>query len=107
MLINLEKELTLNEIICENPQKVTCLYFSASWCGPCKKIYPVVEKLSKEFEEQILFIKVDVDTYEDLSEECEINAMPTFIFYRNQKQVDKFEGADEETLKLKVSLSLV
>ena len=45
MLINLEKELTLNEIICENPQKVTCLYFSASWCGPCKKIYPELEEL--------------------------------------------------------------
>lgn len=107
MIIQLEKELNLNQIISQNPEKVTCLYFSASWCGPCKKIFPSVDALSKEYNNQILFVKVDVDEYEELSEECGITAMPTFLFYKNLKQVDKLEGANEEELKLKASLSIM
>ena len=57
MLIKLEQELTLKQILESNPQKVLCLYFTATWCGPCKAISPEVDKLNTAYNDNVLFIK--------------------------------------------------
>ena len=70
------------------------LYFTATWCGPCKKIAPVVEELanSEESRDSNLFVKIDVDEFEELMNECEVNCMPTFHFYKGGVKVDTLEG---------------
>ena len=107
MIINLENELNLKQILDSNPQKVLCLYFTATWCGPCKVIAPTVENLNKQYENDILFIKVDVDTYEDLTEECEVTAMPTFLIYKEKTQIDKMTGSDSKNLEMKIAVACV
>lgn len=51
----------------------------------------------------MLFLSVDVDECGDVAEECEVNAMPTFHFYKAGTKVDSFEGASEGKLKELVS----
>ena len=69
------------------------LFFTASWCGPCKQMYPFVEKLSESLN-MCKFYKIDVDEFEHLTEEAGISCMPTFQFYKNNQLVEKMEGAD-------------
>ena len=89
------ENVTKNEVV---PDLVLA-YFTASWCGPCKHISPVVSNIA-EHNSHIKVIKIDVDECEEVSESCEIECMPTFKFYKNNsiEPVDTFSGADADGL---------
>ncbi|KAG6907473.1 hypothetical protein DXG01_008809 [Tephrocybe rancida] len=74
--------------------------FWATWCGPCRAISPVLEKLSEldEFS-GVEFYKVDVDEQQDISQEVGIRAMPTFIAFQNGDKIDELVGANPAALK--------
>ncbi len=72
--------------------------FTATWCGPCKVIGPVFEKLSHEFKD-ITCIKVDVDANSETSEWAQISAMPTFIGYLDGKSWQTMVGANQDKLR--------
>mmetsp|Transcript_20128 Transcript_20128/g.56610 ORF Transcript_20128/g.56610 Transcript_20128/m.56610 type:complete len:108 (+) Transcript_20128:131-454(+) len=72
--------------------------FTATWCGPCRRIGPVFEKLSEE-EGSVLFLKVDVDEQQEIAAAEGISAMPTFYFYKNAEKVDDMCGASEAKLR--------
>ncbi|KAH7263007.1 thioredoxin-like protein [Fusarium tricinctum] len=67
--------------------------FWAPWCGPCRFISPVIEKLSGNTP-NIYFVKVNVDEAEDISQEYGIRAMPTFILFKDGEKVNEVVGAD-------------
>lgn len=66
--------------------------FFATWCGPCKKIAPFFEQLADEYA-KITFLKVDVDESPELTEEYDVQVMPTFLFIKDGKVVKRVEGA--------------
>jgi len=72
--------------------------FYAVWCGPCKVISPVVDKLQDQFTD-VNFIKVNVDKYGPISEEVGIRAMPTFMLFRGGEKVAEIVGANPGALK--------
>ncbi|XP_063311335.1 uncharacterized protein LOC134611401 [Pelobates fuscus] len=82
--------------------KLVVIDFTAVWCGPCKMIAPLFEKLSVEIS-KVDFYKVDVDDVSDVAEFCKVRAMPTFIFYKDGKKIDEVCGADIDELKKKIS----
>lgn len=71
--------------------------FTASWCPPCKFIAPIFADLAKKFT-NVTFLKVDVDELKPVAAEWEVEAMPTFIFLKDGKLVDKIVGADKDGL---------
>lgn len=90
MLKYLENE-SFNEII--NQDKVL-VDFYAEWCGPCKMLTPVLERLGESFE----IVKVDVDKHFDLAKEYGIMSVPTLFIFKNGKVVKQmigFMGYDE------------
>jgi len=79
--------------------------FHATWCGPCKVISPVFERLSKPHDTpstSIIFAKCDVDKAQPVAQECGITAMPTFQFFKGGKKVDEVRGADPPQLTTKI-----
>uniref|UniRef100_A0A3Q1FDM9 Thioredoxin n=1 Tax=Acanthochromis polyacanthus TaxID=80966 RepID=A0A3Q1FDM9_9TELE len=79
--------------------KLVVVDFTATWCGPCRRISPEFERLSQLPENSnVIFLKVDVDEAEDVSSFCQVSCMPTFHFYKNGAQLHKFSGADAATL---------
>ncbi|CAL1712896.1 unnamed protein product [Somion occarium] len=72
--------------------KVVIIDFWAEWCGPCKQISPIFEKLSADFP-NLAFYKVNVDEASDISEEVGIRAMPTFMAFKNGAKIGESVGA--------------
>ena len=80
-----------------SPQ-LTVVDFTATWCGPCKMIAPKFEQLATE-KTFVNFVKVDVDAAPEISRAYQIQAMPTFMFFKNGAQVHSFQGADWSQLQ--------
>lgn len=74
--------------------------FTASWCGPCKRIKPALEKMSQDYD-KVFFCTVDVDECEELSKKYEISCMPTFMFFKNGQPVPQLtvSGANESEIR--------
>ena len=67
--------------------------FYADWCGPCKMMGPVVEKIAKEYSGRAKVGKVNVDEQQELARQFGIMSIPSFVFIKNGKKVDQAMGA--------------
>ncbi|EJX01811.1 thioredoxin [gut metagenome] len=67
--------------------------FSATWCGPCKKIAPIIEELAGEYEGRVVIGKCDVDENDELTAKYGIRNVPTVLFIKGGEVVDKHVGA--------------
>ena len=67
--------------------------FSATWCGPCKKIAPIIDELAGEYEGKAVICKCDVDECDELTGKFGIRNVPTILFIKNGEVVDKHVGA--------------
>ena len=67
--------------------------FYADWCGPCKMMSPVIDKLAEEYEGKIKVGKVNVDECGDLAQKYGIMSIPNMIFFKNGQPVDRVVGA--------------
>lgn len=54
--------------------------FTASWCGPCRSISPILDQLAAEYEEQIVIYKVDVDKCRDIAAAFGISSIPAILY---------------------------
>lgn len=66
--------------------------FWAEWCGPCRMLTPIVKELSTEFEGRVVVGKVDVDSNPGISAKYGIRNIPTLLFFKDGKVVDKQVG---------------
>jgi thioredoxin 1 len=72
--------------------------FYADWCGPCHAIASTIEALSNEFEGKVKFVKVDVDSNQDVASSYEIMSIPTIMLFENGKVEDSIVGAYPATV---------
>ena len=70
---------------------VVCDFF-ATWCGPCKMLAPVMEEVSKQFEDKAVFVKVDVDENEELARRYGIMSIPLVVIFKNGEEAAKSLG---------------
>lgn len=65
----------------------------ATWCGPCKMIAPLVSELAEEYDGKIVVGKCDVEQNDDITMEFGVRNIPTLLFFKGGKLVNKFVGA--------------
>lgn len=74
--------------------------FSATWCAPCKALAPTIDKVAGEYKGKMDVYKVDIDNSSETAASFGIMSVPTCIFFRDGKEVDRFMGnADLRTVK--------
>ncbi|MCI5707778.1 MAG: thioredoxin [Odoribacter sp.] len=76
-----------------NSEQPAMVDFWAEWCGPCKMMLPIVEEISAEFEGKLTVAKVDVDSSQGTAAKFGIRNIPTILFFKGGKVVDKQVGA--------------
>ncbi len=67
--------------------------FWAAWCGPCKMLAPTIEELAKEYAGKVKIGKLNTDENSDVASRYKIMGIPTVIFFRDGKEIDKVVGA--------------
>ncbi len=67
--------------------------FWAVWCGPCKIMEPVVDKLAAKYSDRVLFGKVNVDEEMNISSRYQVFSIPTFMVFKNGQPMDAVIGA--------------
>mmetsp|Transcript_43612 Transcript_43612/g.98592 ORF Transcript_43612/g.98592 Transcript_43612/m.98592 type:complete len:167 (+) Transcript_43612:179-679(+) len=94
------------------PDTLVVIDFGATWCGPCRAIAPEFERLAWEhapalelsegMSPPVLFIKVDVDKIPEAARKFDVSSLPTFLFIKQDEELERFSGADLKRLTTSV-----
>ena len=66
--------------------------FTATWCGPCRLVAPLMELLSVEYKESIIVVKIDVDKDKPLAKKYEVRTIPAVLYFKNGELVETIKG---------------
>ena len=80
----------------KSTEKPIVVDFWAEWCGPCKMTKPVLEKLAKEYGEQVEFLPINADNSREILEQYRVYGIPTVISLRQGKEIARITGARNE-----------
>ena len=78
--------------------------FWAEWCGPCKRIGPILDQLGQEVEGQAKVVKVNVDDARNLAVQYQVRSIPYLLFFKNGEIKDQIVGANVTKDQLKSRL---
>jgi thioredoxin 1 len=76
--------------------------FWAAWCGPCRNIAPVFERLSHEYEGKLGFAKLDIDANPEVPSEFGVQAIPTLMVFQGGKAIGRIVGPHPTRLKTEI-----
>ena len=90
------KCITDNDMsVCDDKDCYLLFYFTASWCGPCQKIKPLLEKISEGADPSKLEIyMIDIDENDNIASEFKIRSVPSFYLYKDKDLKGETGGAD-------------
>ena len=87
-------ELQFNEKVIEgSKEKLIMVDFWAPWCGPCKHLTPVLEKIIKIYSEKINLIKINIDENQQIASQLRIQSIPAVFAFKDKQIVNAFQGA--------------
>lgn len=90
---NFEKEIA-------GVEKLALVDFYADWCGPCRMLAPVLDKVAEDLKEEIVLLKANLDGLPKTAEKFGVEKIPTVILFRQGKPISGFVGlADEKAIK--------
>ena len=89
MIRKINEQEFVNEV---SKEAAAVVDFSATWCGPCRMLAPVLEQLSEEMAGKVNFYNVDVDDDSDLAAGFGISSVPTVLMLKEGKVVDQSVG---------------
>lgn len=89
----MEIEITsknFEEIISQD--KPVLIDFWATWCGPCKRLGPIIEEIAAEYDGKAIIGKCDIEENDELTEQFGIMNVPTVVFLKGGQEVDRVVG---------------
>lgn len=74
-------------------EKPVLVDFFATWCGPCKRLAPTIDEVSKEVEGKAKVYKLDIDQAQDIAAKYRVSSVPTLILFKDGQPAKKTVGA--------------
>ena len=84
-------------VVNRSEDKLVVVKFSAPWCAPCRKIQPAFVEQAKQ-NLDCLFCELNIDEFEEVSDNESVSSIPCFIAYHNKVKIDKMNGASSDKL---------
>jgi thioredoxin 1 len=81
----------------DDGESVVIDFSAESWCAPCRAISPIIDKLSEKYIDKIKIGKIDIDNNTELVKTYNIRGVPTVLFFKEGRVVDKIIGAAKES----------
>ncbi|KAL3637625.1 hypothetical protein CASFOL_018496 [Castilleja foliolosa] len=86
----------------EKASGLAVLYFTATWCGPCRYIGQVISGFAEKYP-KVVFLKMDIDEAPFVAAEYKPTLLPSFFFVRNGREIDNYLGVDMDLLQAKLA----
>ena len=93
-VIKLNNENFKTEVMESN--KVVLVDFYADWCGPCKMMSPVIDKIAEEADDRVKVCKLNVDDAQDIAVEYNVMSIPTLILFKDGNEVNRLVGLQDK-----------
>ncbi len=95
-ILKLSEETFSNDV----EKGLTLVDFFADWCGPCRMLAPVLERVAKELEGSVRVAKLDIDNAQKIAASFQVTSVPTMILFENGKEIGRLVGlCDHEKIK--------
>ena len=95
-IVNVNAENIMQEVIEASSEKAVIVQFWAPWCGPCKQLAPVLEKVCAKFK-NIKLTKINIDDNQEIAAQMRVQSVPTVFGFINGQPADGFAGAQPES----------
>lgn len=96
-MIELSESMFDDEVLEVSKKQVVLVDFWAPWCGPCRMLGPILEKLSQDYEGRVRMVKVNADNAPQLSKRYQIRSIPMVMLFKDGQTVDQFMGVRQES----------
>ena len=75
-----------------NNDGITVVDFFANWCGPCRKLGPILDEVANEFSDKVKFVKVNVENCINIAKEYSISGLPSLLVFKQGEAVERMTG---------------
>ena len=95
-IIEVDEQSFVEKVIDASENSLVLVDFWAPWCGPCKQLTPVLEKIIKNASDKVSLVKINIDENQQIAGQLRIQSIPTVFAFKNKQIVNAFQGVIPE-----------